>query len=412
SYRKLNLVCEDGLLTQADLTERVMAETGTDGNDSLNGWEYADHQTGGAGNDTLNSGTGDDVLEGGTGNDRLYGGSGADRYLFSKGHGQDTVSDYSNDGSTADTLVFSGAHSADLQLEKNGNDLVIRAYGDGDSVKVSNYFASSYYRQITLQFDDLLMTAEMLAGQEFVSVGTEKDNSLSGWSGIDRLEGGAGNDRLSGAGGSDTLTGGTGNDYLEGGSNGTDRYQFSKGHGQDTVSDYSSDGSTTDTLVFKGADANDIRTKRDNNDLLIYAYGNEDSVRVSNYYIQQSHRFIELEFDDRTLTSDDLATVTWHFDVNPALRSGALLQSANDEGASVASNIQATNDANDLWFKRDDLLSAASGDSGVLEGAGSERQQMQLMVSAMAGFASSADDTQSLPEQMQQYMHQMAASVL
>ncbi|MGL5699431.1 MAG: hypothetical protein ACRCYL_09290, partial [Kluyvera sp.] len=92
SYRKLNLVCKDGTLTQADLTERVMAETGTDGNDTQRGWEYADHQAGGAGNDSLSGDTGDDVLEGGTGNDRLYGGSGADRYQFSRGHGQDRLS--------------------------------------------------------------------------------------------------------------------------------------------------------------------------------------------------------------------------------------------------------------------------------------------------------------------------------
>ena len=58
---------------------------GNEGNDTLDGR---------AGNDTLQGGIGDDVLIGGAGDDILSGGSGQDRFVFSAGHGMDTIRDF------------------------------------------------------------------------------------------------------------------------------------------------------------------------------------------------------------------------------------------------------------------------------------------------------------------------------
>jgi murein DD-endopeptidase MepM/ murein hydrolase activator NlpD/Ca2+-binding RTX toxin-like protein len=67
---------------------------GGTGNDTLVTAGGADFLVGGAGNDTLKSSAGDDMLMGGTGSDRLEGGAGNDTYLYARGDGADTISDY------------------------------------------------------------------------------------------------------------------------------------------------------------------------------------------------------------------------------------------------------------------------------------------------------------------------------
>lgn len=56
--------------------------------------EGADRLSGKGGNDTLIGGAGNDVLDGGRGRDMLTGGEGADAFIFSKGYGKDTVTDF------------------------------------------------------------------------------------------------------------------------------------------------------------------------------------------------------------------------------------------------------------------------------------------------------------------------------
>ena len=62
-------------------------------------------------------------------------------------------------------------------------------------------------------------------------------DDLNGGNGNDKLFGGAGIDQLVGENGSDTLDGGAGNDVLTGG-NGPDRFIFSGGFGNDTITDF------------------------------------------------------------------------------------------------------------------------------------------------------------------------------
>ena len=74
----------------ADLVAKAMAITG---DQTINGTGDADVLIGGAGNDSLYGQGGDDTLTGGAGNDFLRGGDGNDTYRFSRGFGQDVVSD-------------------------------------------------------------------------------------------------------------------------------------------------------------------------------------------------------------------------------------------------------------------------------------------------------------------------------
>ncbi len=69
-------------------------QTGTSGNNTLNGTGGADILDGKEGNDTINGANGDDILLGGAGNDTLTGGTGNDQFRFSSTSGTDRVTDY------------------------------------------------------------------------------------------------------------------------------------------------------------------------------------------------------------------------------------------------------------------------------------------------------------------------------
>ena len=81
---------------QANDLEKTSADgvNGTDADDYINGRDGEDVLTGGAGNDTLEGNGGADVLIGGTGSDVLSGGAGGDIYRFSRGDGEDRISDF------------------------------------------------------------------------------------------------------------------------------------------------------------------------------------------------------------------------------------------------------------------------------------------------------------------------------
>ena len=362
NYRTSSFVFDDATLTVGDLAARGMTYTGTEANDTYSGWYGVDRMTGGAGNDSLSGGGGNDILEGGVGNDSLSGGSGtdileggagndylngggdSDTYLFAAGHGQDTMYDFSTK-KESNFLRFTGAKSDSAIFERDGNDLIIKAYGTEDSVRLSYYFSddrqSSDFRYSQFIFDDVTLTADDLATSGVISTGTEGIDSLLGWYGADRMTGGAGNDSLSGGSGTDILEGGAGNDYLNGGGD-SDTYLFAAGHGQDTMYDFSTK-KESNFLRFTGAKSDSAIFERDGNDLIIKAYGTEDSVRLSYYFSDDRQssdfRYSQFIFDDVTLTADDLAT------------SGVI--STGNEGADRLSG----------WYGADRLIGGAGNDS-------------------------------------------------
>ena len=109
------------------------------GNDTLFGGDGNDTLEGGEGNDSLNGGEGSDTLEGGTGNDTLSGGNGSDTYIFNKGDGRDTISDYGNKADI-DTLRLGSLKLSDMEFYKSGGDLVLRTLDQADSVNISGFF--------------------------------------------------------------------------------------------------------------------------------------------------------------------------------------------------------------------------------------------------------------------------------
>ncbi|WP_275413950.1 calcium-binding protein, partial [Snodgrassella communis] len=331
-----------------------------DGDDILNGGNGNDILNGGAGNDTLNGGDGYDILHGGAGNDTLKGGDWhKDRYEFEAGHGQDVIYDQGNTSyqSHFNDVVFKGANLADAQFTRSGNDLVICAYGEDDSLTLPDYFNNSYSRAFNFIFDDKVLNVDDIAAMSFTLGGTSGDDVLRGWNshdiiaggpgndnlfgggGIDNLFGGAGNDKLYGENGNDYLSGGDGDDYLDGGSGydiliggsgndilkggdwEKDRYEFEAGHGQDVIYDQGNAGyqNQRNDIVFKGANFTDALFHRSGNNLIIKAYSNSDSVALSGYFNNSYSRAFNFIFEDQTIGAQDInnkITVTLNGDDN------------------------------------------------------------------------------------------------
>lgn len=128
------------------------ALNGGDGIDTLDGGSGDDQLLGGAGNDVLTGGSGADQFTGGTGNDTMTGGSGNDRYNFSRGDGQDTISDLDPLSGNQDRALFGVTiNPLDLVISRQANDLRVTIHGSSDQITVQNWYGSTANQIETLQ---------------------------------------------------------------------------------------------------------------------------------------------------------------------------------------------------------------------------------------------------------------------
>ncbi|MBK0329373.1 hypothetical protein I5535_19025, partial [Rhodobacteraceae bacterium F11138] len=81
-------------------------------------------QGGEHGADLVKGGNGNDTFHDGGGNDLYYGEAGADRFVFSPGHGNDTIADFTP-GQDIIRLDIPDLRFADLVLQDLGADLRI-----------------------------------------------------------------------------------------------------------------------------------------------------------------------------------------------------------------------------------------------------------------------------------------------
>jgi Ca2+-binding RTX toxin-like protein len=132
------------------------------GNDFLFGELGDDYLDGGNGDDRLYGGIGDDILVGGLGNDYLEGGIGNDVYVFSKGHGQDTILEYNPCSMDVNTIRFKDVRANELVYRKDGFDLVMSGYNGTDSVVVKNFFCSTMHQIEVFEFADKTITRQQL----------------------------------------------------------------------------------------------------------------------------------------------------------------------------------------------------------------------------------------------------------
>ena len=391
SSRAFNFIFDDKTITYENLkTDYGITSNGDAGNNTLIGWAGKDIINGGYGNDVLwgrngddtlngddgndelNGENGDDILNGSYGNDTLNGGAGndilnggdfeKDRYLFQKGHGQDIINDLGklNEVSSINDLVFQGAKSADAVFTRSGNNLIISAYGSNDSVTLTDYFNYKIDgRAFNFIFDDTTITYEYLKNNyTFTTNGNDQNNIIRGWEGKNILNGGAGNDTLYGDGSNDILIGGTGNDILYGGGGQKDIFQFEKGHGQDIIGRgvFASDTANSNDLIFKGAYSANAAFSRYGDDLIIHAYGSDDSVTIINYFLGSKKQVFNFIFDDKT--------VNYQYIENNFTLTIIGDSRKNYEDGWEGKNILNGGAGNDVLYgnKQDDILNGDDGD--------------------------------------------------
>ena len=288
---------DDTLAGDADLTGNTITFIPAErhGNDYLDG---------GSGNDVLIGGLGNDTLMGGEGNDTLIGGDGVSHSLFGMedndwldgGSGNDELRGRSGD----DTLY--GGIGNDSLMGDDGNDWL-----SGDSGNDSLWGGVGDDTLYGGLGDDYVDGGE---GQDWLEGGSGNDN-IQGMEGDDTLFGGAGGDTLNGGGGNDwlaggdgddglwgkegndTLVGGKGLDYLVGGG-GDDTYIFNSGDAEvvlasgtvgeqflsfaDTIDDNEGHNTLVLSTVYS---LTQIRSKRQENDLILY-YGGNEGVIINN----------------------------------------------------------------------------------------------------------------------------------
>ncbi|MGH8624470.1 MAG: calcium-binding protein [Gammaproteobacteria bacterium] len=318
--------------------------TGTAGNDTLFGASAGDAIQGGAGSDTVSGsggndvvygdegddilagGFGNDILDGGAGNDTLNGGggdvvwwatNGNDTYLFGRGSGQDTITDYDTTAAgDVDTIVFKpGISPGDISINRSGNDLVLSINDTSDQLTVKDYFYGETnlytvswlstkelnpYKIEKIKFaDGTVWNYEDLMSETIN--GTGGAGSLYGYDGNDQLNGLDGNDDLHGGWGDDVLDGGAGNDTLDGGT-GNDVYVFARGSGQDVINDNDAAQGNIDTVEF-GADIipADVHVTHDTQNVYLTIDGSMDRVKLSNWLTSDAYKIEQVKFADGTV---------------------------------------------------------------------------------------------------------------
>ena len=120
--------------------------TGSSYNDTMFGLGGRDKLIGNAGDDNLYARGGNDRLSGGAGYDTLYSGKGSDSmtggteidfFVFNKGDGHDTITDFNaNDGDLAghDVIYLSISFDDIKSIKKFGDDSTIIDFGHGDTL--------------------------------------------------------------------------------------------------------------------------------------------------------------------------------------------------------------------------------------------------------------------------------------
>jgi len=243
--------------------------------------------TGTSGNDNLSGDSGNNTLDGGAGNDTLQGGAGNDTYLFNRGGGRDTISDYDYTAGNIDTVRFgAGIATGNIIFSRSGNDLVLSINGTTDQLKIQNWASGDYYRIERVQFTDGTVWNAAYLQAQFSAI------PIIGTTGNDSLFGDAGNNILDGRAGNDTLKGEAGDDT----------YLFNLGDGQDNIYDYDSAAGNVDTVRFgAGIAASDINFSRIGKDLVLSVNGTADQLTIQRWRDGDAWRIERVEFADGTV---------------------------------------------------------------------------------------------------------------
>ncbi len=237
----------------------------------LVGNSAANTLTGGAGNDTYVIGTGDTVVEAASaGTDTVQS---SITYTLGSNVENLTLTGTSAINGTGNSLnnVLIGNSAANTLTGGAGNDTYVVGASD-TVVEAAGAGTDTVQSSVTWTLGANLENLTLTGSGAINGTGNAMANVLSGNDAANMLSGGDGNDTLAGGKGNDALNGGTGNDV----------FQFSRGDGQDTVTDNSG---TADRLdLSSGINPLDLILSRSANDLRIALYGSTDQMTIANWY--------------------------------------------------------------------------------------------------------------------------------
>ncbi len=237
SNRSIELIeFQDGsVITLAEITELIVQAdinngdqlvdgtfsddviTLTEGDVTVFGNDGADIITTGGGNDAIFGGSGSDIIRAGQGDDIIQTGFGRDTILYSSGDGSDTITISSLievNGFNMDTLVFDDLSIGDIDVSRDGVDLLLTVQGNpSDSVLIVRQLAAFNSAFSNLNAAPLIETFEFADGSTlsfedlrdlaFRSDATDGDDTIIGTSTIDRIFLSSGSDFLSGGSAND-----------------------------------------------------------------------------------------------------------------------------------------------------------------------------------------------------------------
>lgn len=279
-----SVVFADGTTWSVSDLEAKMS-TSTEGDDEIFGTTGNDLLQGMGGDDLLVGVEGNDTLNGGAGNDELEGGYGDDVYSFSRGFGQDTISEDGGNNTIRfdDTIAVS-----DVKVTRDYNNLYLNIVGTTDQITVLYWDPSDGSQIDRVEFaDGTSWSIADLATAQFKFNGTNDSDFILGTAGNDVMEGRSGND------------------YLYGGL-GDDVYLFGSGFGHDTIFDQGG----TDTIRFDNTiAASDVKVRVDANNLYLGIAGTDDEITVQYWQYDDMTKVERVEFADGTTwsTADLLA---------------------------------------------------------------------------------------------------------
>ncbi|WP_165677577.1 calcium-binding protein [Metapseudomonas otitidis] len=252
----------------------------------------------------IRGGGGSDRLIGGAGNDTLSGDAGSDTYVFERGWGRDTLSNFDSSAGKHDVIEFgAGIAASDIVVRRSGSDLLLSLKDSSDVIILLNVHQGDWNRLNVVDevrfADGTVWSSDQLRAQAML--GGDGNDFLAGYSFDDMLVGGLGNDSLSAGNGNDTLDGGQGNDNLQGGQ-GDDVYLFERGWGQDTIADVDVATGSRDAIVFgAGITPDDIVATHGDGHLYLKLKGSTDSIKVVHYFRYDTHVVEEIRFADGSI---------------------------------------------------------------------------------------------------------------
>lgn len=211
---------------------------------------------GGATNDNLAGGSAAEYIAGLAGNDTLSGGGGNDTFVWSRGDGDDQITDNA-DLNSNDILILKGVTPSQVTLVRSGDSvsLVISESepngADGGTITLVNTLRSYLSRGIeqVLFEDGTIWTPHSMRVALLAQGSTNGNDNITGFNVDDVITGGGGNDALNGVDGHDT-------------------YVYARGDGHDTITD-NSELNSTDRLVLEDINPSDVTISRTGDDVTI-----------------------------------------------------------------------------------------------------------------------------------------------